>query len=188
MSNRRPEAKRPEESAEAFEAFAIYRDMGVGRNVRAVAAELAKSEPLIKRWCSQHDWVRRCHSYDLEVDRRKRLVALRDIEKMRKRQIAAAQTMQDLALIELEKKIKQAKKKQKKGLVDTRDIVKLMEAGAKLERLNRGEPGEIVQNNSDEQMDLSSLTLDELKQLRAFRSKVRARQSAEEAKEGADDE
>lgn len=42
--------RQPGESAQAYEAFAIYRDMGSNRSLRVVAEQLSKSDTLIKRW------------------------------------------------------------------------------------------------------------------------------------------
>lgn len=186
-ARQRPETKRTDESPEAFEAFATYRDMGVGRSTAAVGRELGKSKTVMDRWSSKYAWVARAHSYDLEVDRRKRLGDLAGIEKMRKRQIVVATRMIDLGFLELEKLFAISEKKRKKGTLDERTLIKLIDVGAKLERLNRGEPGEIVQTHAGEGLDLSTLTLDEIKQLRALRSKVRARQLAEEEKGAGND-
>ena len=188
VARQRPETKRTDESAEAFQAFATYRDMGVGRSTAAVGQQVGKGKALMDRWSSKHAWVARAHAFDLETDRRKRLGDLRGIEKMRERQIKLATTMQDLGLLELEKLMTTAKRQRKKGTLEERTLIRLVDVGAKLERLNRGEPGEIVQQNAGEGLDLSGLTLEELKQLRALRSKVQARQAAEAEGKGADDD
>ncbi|MDP6423649.1 MAG: hypothetical protein QGG14_02850 [Planctomycetota bacterium] len=185
----RAESKQKDESAAAFEAFAKYRDMGVARSTAAVARALGKSKALMDRWSSAHHWVRRAHSHDLEVDRRKRLGDLRAIEQMRKRQTKTALLMQEIADIELAKMARAAKKSlRKRSELGDKTVLKMADAGSKLERLNRGEPGEIVQNNSGDGLDLSSLTDDELRTLRTLRSKVKARQLAEEEAKGAGDD
>lgn len=174
-----PYSKRIDESTEAFEAFACYRDMGTGRSHAAVAYELSKSENLINRWSKKYNWVKRVHAYDAELDRRKRLVDLREIEKMRRRQTKTALAMQDLGNIELWRLLQKAKKGQKKGVVDIAHVIKLLEKGTTLERLNRGEPSEITQNLGSEALDLTGLSIGELRQLRAIRQKIRARQVAD---------
>lgn len=180
----RPETKKKNEGPEAFEAFAIYRDMGIGRSNAAVAQQLGKSKALMDRWSSAHSWVKRVHAHDLELDRRKRLGDLRAVETMRKRQTMIALKMQDLGYMELEKMLTHAEAaKTKRSSIDDKLVLQLIDQGAKLERLNRGEPGEIVQANSGDGIDLSGLTLAELKTLRAVRSKIRARQLAEEIKD-----
>ena len=136
--------------------------------------------------------MRRSNSHDAELDRRKRYSELREVERMRKRQVKIALMMQDVGYIELGKMLKEAeRRKAKRGSLDEKTILKLIAQGAKLERINRGEPGEIVEQHGGEGMDLTALNLDELKQLRQLRAKVRARQLADEtevAGDGADDD
>lgn len=57
------------ESPQAFEAFAVYRDLGTSRSVAKVARELGKSTTLLFRWSKQYAWVMRATSYDREQDR-----------------------------------------------------------------------------------------------------------------------
>ena len=52
------------ESAKAFQAFELYRDMGPERSVTKVARTLGKSRMLIGRWSSQHDWQDRVRALE----------------------------------------------------------------------------------------------------------------------------
>lgn len=56
--------RQPEESAKAYAAFTVYRDMGVGRSIRATAKAIAKSARLLKEWSARHQWVSRADAYD----------------------------------------------------------------------------------------------------------------------------
>jgi hypothetical protein len=57
------------ESAPAYEAFAVYRDMGVKRSTAEVARKCGKHKSLMDRWSAQHDWVARTRAWDIEQDR-----------------------------------------------------------------------------------------------------------------------
>jgi hypothetical protein len=52
------------ESARAFEAFAVYRDLGAQRSIAKVAEILGKSRALLERWSTKHDWVARCQALE----------------------------------------------------------------------------------------------------------------------------
>ena len=65
----KPWERQPDESAKAFEAFVIYRDMGLQRGVRKVGDQLHKSLTLMSRWSSQHNWPERAAAWDVEQDR-----------------------------------------------------------------------------------------------------------------------
>ena len=64
-----PWERQPKETAEAFEAFVLYRNMEGRRSTRGVAQTLLKSDAMTRRWSSVHQWVSRALSWDEEVDR-----------------------------------------------------------------------------------------------------------------------
>jgi len=47
------------ESARAYEAFCLYRDLGPERSLAKVGQALGKSVSLMERWSSEHEWVDR---------------------------------------------------------------------------------------------------------------------------------
>lgn len=56
--------KQEGEGTRAYEAFALYRDLGPARSLTKVAQELSKSRTLIARWSSTHDWVSRVEALE----------------------------------------------------------------------------------------------------------------------------
>ena len=57
------------ETAKAYAAFSVYRDMGVHRSLRRVAQESSKDPAQIFRWNKRHGWQQRIAAYDAEIDR-----------------------------------------------------------------------------------------------------------------------
>lgn len=169
-----PYERRESETDPAWGAFILYRDMGLDRSLAKVAAQLGKSDVLMSRWSSHHGWRKRVLAYDMEADRRQRIGALKGIEDMRRRHTRLAQRLQHLGHLELEKLVKAAEKHAIAGTLDSALVLKLIEQGAKMERVVRGEPGEIIETHTTDAPDLSGLTLDELKVMRAIRVKLTA--------------
>ena len=93
-----PWEQQPGESAKAFEAFAIYRDMGVERSVRKVTQRLNKSLTLIGKWSSRYNWPERARAYDRDLDRQAHAQAVRDVRSMTNRHIRIAMQLQAKAL------------------------------------------------------------------------------------------
>jgi hypothetical protein len=175
---RRPFERNEEETDPAFAAFAAYRDLGLERSHVKVAANVGKSVQLIAKWSRVHAWRKRTLAYDMEVDRRKRVGDLKGVEDMRRRQIKIGLDLQELGGIELSKMLREAKKRSSAETLEQGLVMKLLDLGSKLERLNRGEPGEIVQNVDSNTVDLSNLTIEELKAYRAVGRKIKAQQDA----------
>ncbi len=86
--------RRAAESAQAFEAFVMYRDLGPSRGMAAVGSELGKSIPLLERWSSRHEWVSRAAAYDTEVARRASARTIESDADALARQIEDARAMQ----------------------------------------------------------------------------------------------
>ena len=124
------------ESAKAFEAFAIYRDMPQ-RSIREVARQLGKSNTIIARWSSNHEWQKRVAAWDGEQDRIAREAQIQEIKKMRKRHA-------DLATAMLVKASK-ALKKIPEDDIKASDVSRMVETAAKLERISRGDVSEVLE-------------------------------------------
>jgi len=55
------------ETAKAYEAFIIYRELGLERSYKKVAERLLKSGTLIRRWSQKYNWHERIREYDSHV-------------------------------------------------------------------------------------------------------------------------
>lgn len=84
MAERPPYDVVPEWSPERKEAFALYRDFGTNRSLRAVAERLGKTAELIERWSRGDDWVRRVAAWDAECDRRQQEAMIAERERIGK--------------------------------------------------------------------------------------------------------
>lgn len=126
-----------DESAQAFEAFACYRDMGAARSTAKVSRVLCKSVSLMNRWSAEHDWVKRVAAWDAEKDRVARETQIKDIIEMRQRHAAIAKKMMDTADHALEHI--------RPDEVSTNEIARLVEIASKLERIARGDAGEVIE-------------------------------------------
>ena len=104
-----PWDKRTAESSKAYQAFAIYRDLGVGRTLGDTALKLKKSTMIISRWSSLFSWIKRCAEYDAYIDEIKRKTSEKELEEMTRRHVqmsTAAQQALFIPVSELLKRIK----------------------------------------------------------------------------------
>lgn len=56
--------RQPEETARAYEAFVVYRDLGPARSLAKVGQALGKSTGLMERWSRTHEWVARVEALE----------------------------------------------------------------------------------------------------------------------------
>lgn len=136
-----PWERKESETAKNYEAFCIYRDLGPGRSLRLVSEMCGKNESLLSRWSAKFDWVNRAALWDDEQDRIERKEAqeaqAREIRNMRKRHA-------NLAVSMLEKAAK-ALKTIPDDEVRAGDISRMVDVASKLERISRGDVGEVVE-------------------------------------------
>lgn len=135
-----PWDRQPGESTKAYEAFAIYRDLGPARSVRRVSQQLGKSRTLIGRWCTDYDWVKRCEAWDAEQDRIARQEMLADMAATRKKQRKNAKRMQERGMEFLESVVA--------GEPALKDIVQLLKVGMEQERIALGDVGEVIEERN----------------------------------------
>lgn len=129
--------RQPKESARAFEAFALYRDMGADRSLRKVVQKVNKSLTTVGEWSTNNDWVKRAAAWDAEQDRIHRIKQQKDIQNMRKRHAGLATTM----LVKAATALQQIPDDE----IKASDISRMVEVASKLERISRGDVGEVVE-------------------------------------------
>lgn len=139
-TDRKPWERLDGEGAKAFEAFWEYCSMGPKRSQRKVAESLGKSETLMSRWAGEYQWSERAAKWDEEQVRIARESQLEEIKKMRKRHADIASAML----------IKAAKALQRlpEDKIKAQDISRMVETASKLERLSRGDVGDVVEERS----------------------------------------
>lgn len=124
------------ESRQAFQAFAIYRDMGAARSTAKVAHQLGKSKALMDRWSAKWSWVARMAAWDAELDRKAR-------ESQEKARVEMAERHIKEAMLFQQKIVERLKTLEPDDLSPS-DIAKWFDIAVKVERLARGEPTENV--------------------------------------------
>lgn len=124
------------DTPKSWEAFVVYRDMEK-RSLAKVAKELGKSNALIERWSQKHNWVERVAAWDDEKDKLVRIELTKEIGKMRARHVQLAKGMLFKAAQALEKiPVEEIK---------ASDISKLVDTATKLERISRGDVGDVIE-------------------------------------------
>lgn len=125
----KPWERQKGESAQAYEAFSTYRDMGPERSIAKVAQALNKSRALMGRWSSQWNWVERVRAYDNELEKEAKAKAVKDRKAMTERHIGIAMQVQKKALEALANLSVED--------MSAKDIKEYIKMATELERLNR---------------------------------------------------
>lgn len=135
----RPWERQEGESSKAFFAFCLYRDLGLERSITKVAQKYNAERNLrglMGRWSKKWSWVKRVREYENHIDRVARAEHEADLKKMTDRHLTLSMAMQAKGAEKL------------KGLdgktLSPRAAITAITAGAKLERLSRGEVTEQV--------------------------------------------
>ncbi len=127
----------PNESSKAYQAFCIYRDLGVERSLEKVAQNRGKpgSKSWLNTWSTKYHWVERAQAYDDYMEQEKRKEQERAILEMVERHTKEAMALQQKALERL--------KSLDSSELSTKDVLSYLLEAMKLERLSRGEPTEV---------------------------------------------
>lgn len=153
-----PWDRQPDETDKAWRAFVTYRDMD-NRTLEKVAPIVGTQPAAVEKLSARWGWRSRCDAWDRERDRMERdarAQAQRDaIKSMTERHTAIASSMQRLATVELGRVMNRLGVNQEKPnlaqapQLSIDQIKTLIDYAIKLERLNRGEPGEINENRQE---------------------------------------
>lgn len=135
------------ETPKAFDAFVIFRGLNPQeRNGKIVAKQLGKSYSLMQMWSAKYGWVKRAAAWDEEQDRIKREAEQRAqieaIKEMRKRHTKVAVKMIDKAESAIDSLLA--------GEIKAADIPRIVDIATKLERISRGDAGEVVEERQGE--------------------------------------
>lgn len=82
------------ETAKAYQAFEVYRDLGAERSLERVAADRSKTVSVIRDWSAKHDWQARVRAFDEYVAARAAEKAVESAASVRARQAQHAKAIQ----------------------------------------------------------------------------------------------
>lgn len=144
-----------DETPKAYEAFQIYRDLGITRSYGKVAAILGKNISLMTRWAGRYHWVWRAHQFDRYLDEERVRVQVAEVREMSKRHASQAQSMTSALMVPVHALLERLGRDPSviESLGDT-DLIELIMLCSKMsntmpsivnvERLARGEATDIV--------------------------------------------
>lgn len=148
--------RQADESAKAFHAFMLYRDMlPKSRSIERVREILGKSAGYsrhLQNWSSRYQWVTRATAHDDYLAEVRSEAQANAIREMSERQAKIGMALQQIGLTFL----------QTHGLEEGRDAIRAVSEGAKIERVARGEPSEIVELQAAKLKSVEDYTDEEL--------------------------
>lgn len=139
------------ETDRAWGAFKEYRDAGPERQIRKLCKQRGHSEKWAHVWAKKWSWRLRVIAWDNHLDAETRDAQVQTIRKMNENQAAVGRSMIAVGGAVVKRFIKRIKDGEDLSDVSLTEARKLIEAGAKLERLATGMPTEI-------EMELGELT------------------------------
>lgn len=179
MSERRFWDRQPDETGRSYGAFALYRDIGITRSLRKVAAIFYEYEPestpkshhlrQVKEWSRKNGWVARAEAFDAEEDRERML----EQRQARTEMLANHRELARLVQRRLVERLKGLSGEQ----LPMSQIAPLMTASTSLERLAVGEATSIDEQRlsataEEPELDYSVLTTEELEELERLYRKM----------------
>ena len=141
------------ETNKAFQAFCIYRDLGAGRTLAAVAEKLRKSYDLIRRWSKNYFWQNRADAWDKMISEKAAQKAAEEYSKMLEVQINLGKMLQAKAA-----KAIQNIDFENVSVKSLPSIVNAINVGVEIERTAR----ELIAGNKKVNEDFEDLTIIQL--------------------------
>lgn len=129
----KPWERQDGESAKAFEAFRVYRDLGPNRSIgKALNASKGSgaSKDMFKTWSARWKWVNRAAQWDSYLDEQRRKETENEITKMNKRHAEQARIFQMKAM----ERIRNINMEE----IDASQAIRFLAEGVKIERLAMG--------------------------------------------------
>lgn len=139
----------PGETTAQWEAFLVYRDLGVSRSLSAVASELGKLDRRrLEKWSSRLNWVNRIAAYEIEQEKLDREANRQARNRMLERQQALGAVGVATALKRLHGHGKPGDDDYVEALdpneLDAGETIRMAEVFSKIERAAWGEPSDLV--------------------------------------------
>lgn len=132
--------RKKHESARAYQAFIVYREMGAERSYTRVAQELRKSRTLIQRWGVAWTWVERVADWDAYLLRQADAAKVQAIKDANERHVNLAQTLLVRVAARLEAMTENALE------MELRDLPRWLDTAIKIERLGLGMSTQLVEH------------------------------------------
>ena len=108
--------RQPRETAKAYEAFCVYRDLGPNRSLRRAAQKLEKSLSLIERWSKRWGWQERLRQMQIYQDRLDQKALAERRRRARIRKMRIAQAGQNIVIKRLDALLEKLKEGEEGGL------------------------------------------------------------------------
>ena len=160
-----PWDRQPGEGDEAWEAFVIYRDIGVDRSIKIVEQRTGKSHAIIGRWSSAHKWVRRSAEWDKHIDQEQQKAIIQekvDYVKLREQNLIKQEKLRAELLDVHLKRLKEFKNNPKENPYRLPSILTISESG----RIDQESRSAITSDDEDAWAEIGlfrAMVRDELK-------------------------
>jgi hypothetical protein len=166
---RKPYERKRNETDREWRLFVIYRDLDDFDRTLEKAAEYAGADvEELELLYKKRGWRKRIDSWTVVQDRARRRATLKQIEAARERQILLGVNLQKVGGAALQK-LADMLRQEPDATISTANVIKLIREGAALERVNLGEPETIIEERKGPDVDLSKLSLKQLRELREIK-------------------